>query len=45
MIKPMDLFDWQDATRRHSLDYGNEEQRRQAEKDAVLWGDIYEARH
>ena len=33
------------ARRRHSLDYGNDEQRRPAEKDAVSCLNICEADH
>jgi hypothetical protein len=46
MIKRMDFFAWQGARRRHSWLYGNDEQRRHAEKDAVLsCSDISDSRH
>ena len=32
----MDFFAWQDARRSHSMAYGDDKQRRHAEKDAVL---------
>ena len=35
-IKRMDFFAWQGARRRHSSAYGNDEQRRHAEKDTFL---------
>jgi hypothetical protein len=38
----MDFFAEQGARRCHSRDYGNDEQRRHAEKDAVLCADISE---
>jgi len=41
----MDFFAWQGARRRHSLLYGNDEQRRHAEKDAVSCFDISDSRH
>jgi hypothetical protein len=41
----MDFFAGQGARRRHSPDYGNDEQRRHAEKDAALCFDIYDSRH
>jgi len=31
----MDFFDWQGTRRRHSRRYGNNEQRRQTEKDTI----------
>jgi hypothetical protein len=34
--KRMDFFAWLGARRRHSRNYGNDEQRRHAEKDVVL---------
>jgi hypothetical protein len=44
-IKRMDFFAGQGARRRHSGRYGNDEQRRPAEKDAVFRLDIYDSRH
>jgi len=44
-MKRMDFFAGQGARRRHSSDYGNDEQRRHAEKDAVSCPAIYEAGH
>jgi hypothetical protein len=41
----MDFFAGQGARRRHSPDYGNDEQRRHAKKDAVLCFDISDSRH
>jgi hypothetical protein len=41
----MDFFAGQGARRRHSPDYGNDEQHRHAEKDAVSCRDISEADH
>jgi hypothetical protein len=41
----MDFFAGQGARRRHSLVYGNDEQRRHAEKDAVLCFDISDSWH
>jgi hypothetical protein len=44
-MKRMDFFAGQGARRRHSPDYGNNEQRRHAEKDAVSCFDISDSRH
>jgi len=44
-MKRMDFFAGQGARRRHSVLYGNDEQRRHAEKDAVSCSFISEADH
>jgi hypothetical protein len=44
-MKRMDFFAGQGARRRHSVLYGNDEQRRHAEKDAVSCCIISEADH
>jgi len=44
-MKRMDFFAGQGARRRHSWLYGNDEQRRHAEKDAVSCSFISEADH
>jgi hypothetical protein len=44
-MKRMDFFAGQGARRRHSVLYGNDEQRRHAEKDAVSCFDIYGSQH
>jgi hypothetical protein len=44
-MKRMDFFVWQGARRRHSPAYGNDEQRRHTEKDAVSCRVISEADH
>jgi len=43
-MKRMDFFAWQGARRRHGWLYGNDEQRRHAEKDAVSCFDISDSR-
>jgi hypothetical protein len=44
-MKLMDFSAWQGARRRHSMAYGNDEQRRKAEKDAVSCIDISGSGH
>ena len=44
-MKRMDFFAGQDARRQHSRDYGNDEQRRHAKKDAVSCAFISKTDH
>jgi hypothetical protein len=44
-MKRMDFFAGQGARRRHSWLYGNDAQRRHAEKDAASCCDISDLRH
>jgi hypothetical protein len=44
-MKRMVFFAWQGARRRHSMAYGNDEQRRHTEKDAISCFDISGSGH
>jgi len=44
-MKRMDFFAGQGARRRHGWLYGNDEQRRHAEKDTASCFDISDSRH